>query len=84
MSKHRKLLDRLASKPKDFTWNELVTVLGTLGYELTKGSGSRRKFNRTGTKQPLYLHEPHPNGLLKSYAVRQVVQYLSDEGDLSD
>lgn len=84
MSKHRKLLDRLASNPKDFTWSELVTLLGSFGYELTKGSGSRRKFNRTGTKQPLYLHEPHPSGTLKSYAVKQVVEYLVDEGDLSD
>jgi hypothetical protein len=33
MSKSEKLLARLLSNPKDFTWDELGAVLAHLGYE---------------------------------------------------
>jgi predicted RNA binding protein YcfA (HicA-like mRNA interferase family) len=44
MSKFQKAVDRMLSKPKDFTWQELQTVLGKLGYKEHAGQGSRRKF----------------------------------------
>jgi hypothetical protein len=34
MSKKEKLLRRLLSRPKDFTFNETVTLLGQPGYDL--------------------------------------------------
>ncbi len=38
MSKFEKLLQRLLSKPKDFTYNELNTVLKHLNYTELKNS----------------------------------------------
>ena len=46
MSKRQKLVERLKQRPKDFTWDELSTVLKQLGYQETKAGktgGSRRK-----------------------------------------
>ena len=82
MSKLEKALARLSSKPSDYQWSELVALHAALGYHVEKGSGSRRKFIRTKGKLPLSLHEPHPNGILKAYAVKQVGDYLKSEGDL--
>ncbi len=54
MSKKEKLLERLKAKPKDFTYDELKTLLNYLGfneYNKEKTSGSAVKFvdiyNRT-------------------------------------
>jgi hypothetical protein len=47
MSKIDKLVLRLLSIPRDFTWEELTKLLGLFGFvELKKGKtgGSRRKF----------------------------------------
>jgi len=44
MSKKEKLMARLLSKPKDFTFEELIVLLGCLGYtevNIGKTSGSR-------------------------------------------
>jgi len=47
MSKKEKLLEKLKSKPKDFTYNEAKVILNSLGFvENNKGktSGSRVTF----------------------------------------
>jgi hypothetical protein len=47
MTRKDKLIKRLLSKPKDFTWNELTSLLARLGFEeikTGKTSGSRRRF----------------------------------------
>ena len=81
MGQQQKLLDRLRSHPKDFTWSELKRLLGSLGYEEEAGSGSRRKFvHRNGVV--ISLHEPHPRKELKSYQVRAVLEHLKQEGYL--
>ncbi len=82
MSKLDKALARLSSRPSDYHWSELVALLTALGYHLEQGNGSRRNFIRTKGKLPLSLHEPHPNGILKAYAVKQVMEYLKQEGVL--
>jgi mRNA-degrading endonuclease RelE of RelBE toxin-antitoxin system len=44
MSKHEKLIKRFKSQPKDFTYEEMKTLLNRLGYEEEnkgKTSGSR-------------------------------------------
>ncbi len=83
MSKHEKLLKRLRSKPKDFTWNELATLLGGLGYrEVTGGKtgGSRRRFVHRAAP-PIFLHKPHPGNIVKQYVIKDVLAAL-EEGDL--
>lgn len=80
MSKTEKLLQRLLSIPKDFTWEELVKLLAHFGFEeLKKGKtgGSRRKF-ADAQKRVIILHKPHPGDIVKEYAIKQVIEYLID------
>jgi hypothetical protein len=69
MSKFEKALNRLESRPKDFTWSELQTLMKHFGYVEKKGGGSRRKFIHPVTNAVLSLHEPHPKPQMKSYPI---------------
>ncbi len=80
MSKREKLLKRLASRPKDFTWPELVSLMISLEFEMESGSGSGRKFVNPATEGTLFIHEPHPAKVLKSYQVRDAIHFLKKEG----
>ncbi|TAF43044.1 MAG: type II toxin-antitoxin system HicA family toxin [Sphingobacteriales bacterium] len=78
MSRNSKLLERFLSVPKDLTWEELVKLLSSVGYrELTKGktAGSRRKFV-SGENDMILLHKPHPANIVKSYAIKQIIEHL--------
>ena len=80
MSKFKKSLTRLLNKPKDFTWQELQTIMTQLGYQEKKGGGSRRKFVHVKTKVTISLHESHPKPEMKSYALDIIIEYLKEEG----
>lgn len=80
MSKQEKLLRRLLSKPKDFTWAELVSLMAAFGFEMERSSGSGRKFIYPETEATLFLHEPHPAKVLKPYQVRDTIHLLKTEG----
>lgn len=80
MSKREKLLKRLASRPKDFTWAELVSLMTSLDFEMERASGSGRKFVHPVAESVLYIHEPHPAKVLKSYQVHDAIDYLKKEG----
>lgn len=79
MSKIEKLIERLLSRPKDFTWEEMKKVLKYYGYEeLAKGKtgGLRRKFvNKDNTV--ISLHEPHPQNILKPYQLDILIEHLN-------
>jgi len=80
MSKFEKAIDRLKSEPKDFKWSELKTVLKRFGFKEIQGDGSRVKFYDE-EKGVLFLsHKPHPKPNMKSYAVRQALTFLKDNG----
>lgn len=81
MSKKEKLINRLLLKPKDFTWSELVTVLGCFGFEQMnagKTSGSRVRFTHK-SYPPITLHKPHPMLILKRYQIEEIVSFLKEE-----
>ena len=82
MSSTEKLLEKLTAKPtpRNFSWDNLVTLLVRLGYQEIQGSGSRRKFFRSVTKHSIHLHKPHPGNNLKTYQVNQVIDSLINEG----
>ena len=82
MSKLEKSMSRLLSKPTDFSWQELVTLMNALGFELRTTGGSGRKFIRPETGATLFIHEPHPASILKAYQIRAVIQFLHQEGKL--
>ena len=82
MTRRDKLIGKLRRKPRDFTWNELVTLLEGLGYtEVRRGKtgGSRRRFVHE-TAAMISLHRPHPGNELKAYQVELVLETLSREG----
>lgn len=77
-----KLLERLKSKPKDFTFDEAETLLRCLDYRISnKGrtSGSRVMFV-SASHPPILLHKPHPRKELLSYQVKQLIEVLEQEG----
>ena len=73
MSKLEKEIERLKSKPKDYTYEEAKSLLNKLGYiENNKGktSGSRVIFiNKENIK--IELHKPHPRNVLKMYQIEK-------------
>lgn len=80
MDQHEKLLQRLRSRPRDFRWEQLRTLLRGFGYKEEKGAGSRRRFFNPNTGVTLSLHEPHPRKELKSYQVKAILDHLRQEG----
>ena len=54
-------------KPKDFTFDEMKSLLSYFGYELKQGgAGSGVKFIRDGINDVINFHKPHPSGVLKA------------------
>lgn len=81
MSKLEKMVERLKSNPKDFTFEEMQTLLLALGFSLSnkgKTSGSRVKFFKDDMF--IILHKPHPRKELLSYQMKQIIETLSEEG----
>ena len=80
MGKKEKLIKRLKSKPKDFTFDEMEALLVSLGFvrcKTGKTGGSRVKYLREGV--PVFLHKPHPENILKPYQVNDVLNALRKE-----
>lgn len=83
MSQHEKLLKRLLTKPKDFEWSEVVTLLGHFGFEMYKGTGSSgRKFVHKQSGVFLFLHEPHPEKTIKKCYIKYIIDTLTEGGFL--
>lgn len=78
MSKIEKEIERLKSRPKDFTYDEAKRVLNKFGFiENNKGktSGSRVKFiDKNNTI--IELHKPHPKNVLKAYQINLIISKL--------
>ena len=81
MTRKEKLIKRLLTRPKDFTWHEMRKLLAELGFEEVKTgktSGSRRRFiNSSGII--ISLHKPHPKNILKMYQIEQLIAILNQE-----
>ena len=79
MSKGEKLVKRLITKPNDFTYNELKSLLAHFGYvesQSGKTSGSRVAFINEKDKHIIRLHKPHPGNELKKYQIEQLIEEL--------
>lgn len=82
MGKKDKLIKRLKSKPKDFTFEEAESLLNYLEYSRSdkgKTSGSRVIF-KSEIHAPIMLHKPHPRKELLDYQVKQLIEALEQEG----
>jgi len=78
MSKSDKLVIRFLLRPKDFTYNELKTLLSSFGYKEIQGAGSRVYFAKETHK--IKLHKPHPDNKLKRYQIDLVAKELTNKG----
>lgn len=82
MGQKEKLIKRLKSKPKDFTFEEAESLLKYFSYERSdKGrtSGSRVMFI-SEKYSPILMHKPHPRKELLSYQIKQLIEHLTQEG----
>ena len=80
MGKKEKLIARLKSKPRNFTFDEAKTLLEFFGYYMHnsgKTSGSRVCFSR-GNKV-FRLHKPHPRKELLHYQIIELIDELKGE-----
>ncbi len=81
MGRKEKLIAKLKSRPKDFTFDEMQTLLEALGFSIKnqgKTSGSRVMFIKDNI--PIRLHKPHPRKELLEYQVKQIIEVLQSEG----
>ena len=79
MSQKEKLIKRLKSNPKDFTFEEAKTLLEYLDYHLSnkgKTSGLRVVFIND-KYDTIMFHKPHPSKELKSYQIKQLLEHLN-------
>ena len=82
MGQKEKLIQRLKTKPKDFTFDEAEALLGYLSYIRSnkgKTSGSRVMFI-SEEHEAILLHKPHPQKELKAYQIKQLIEVLEQEG----
>jgi hypothetical protein len=87
MAKFEKLIKRLLSNPKDFTFEELETLLAGFGFKPSKTgstSGSAIRFINHETGQVIRLHKPHPSPVLRQYLVKIIICELKRGGYLND
>ena len=73
MSTKDKLIERFKSLPRDFTFDELVSLFNILGYSIdNKGatSGSRVSFTKENDK--FLIHKPHPGNIVKMYYLKML------------
>lgn len=83
ISTKEKLIKRFKNQPTDFTFDELMRLFTILGFEPNnKGatSGSRVGLMHLEKKLSYTIHKPHPDRFIKSYVMRQLFQYLTENG----
>jgi hypothetical protein len=77
MSRHEKLREKLLRLPKNFTYDEMVTLLGGFGYTEVvrrKTSGSAVMFYNKVSNDKIMFHKPHPDKELKRYILELIIE----------
>ena len=83
MGQKEKLILKLRSNPKTFTFDDAETILGYFTYTRSnkgKTSGSRVMFTSAEYRTKILLHKPHPRKELLEYQVKQLIEQLEQEG----
>lgn len=82
MGQKEKLIERLKAKPKTFTFDDAESLLRYYNYRRSnkgKTSGSRVMF--VSDEHPaILLHKPHPRKELLEYQIKQLLEFLEQEG----
>lgn len=83
MGRKEKLIERFCRLPKDFTYEETLTLMKGFGYEEhTKGatSGSRIRFKNEATGAYVDIHRPHPGSIMKAWMMKTIHEHLRING----
>jgi len=82
LSQKDKLLERLLSRPKDFSFNEVTTLLKGFGYTERKSgkTGSSRVAFVNSDNDYIRIHKPHPRNTLLPYQVINLINDLTERG----
>ena len=83
LGQKEKLIAKLKSNPKTFTFDDAESLLGYFTYHISnKGrtSGSRVMFVSDQYRTKILLHRPHPRKELLEYQVKQLIEHLEQEG----
>ena len=75
--KQRKTYDAIFASPiqRNIVWNDVVSLIKSLGGTVIEGDGSRVRFDLNGVS--LNIHSPHPQKELKRYQVKAVREFLA-------
>ncbi len=85
MSKKEKRLLKLRAipPPKDFPWDELVTVMRAADFKEYCDGGSHYTFEHT-SGFTFGMSKTHPSGILKRYQVEVAIEALRNVGAIGD
>jgi len=79
MGRHEKLIQKLIKLPKNFTYDELITLMKGFGYVATergRSSGSAVMFYNAKLNDKIMFHKPHPAKEIKRYILEMVIEKL--------
>ncbi len=83
MGQKEKLIAKLKSNPKNFSFDDAESLLNCFTYRRSnkgKTSGSRVMFTSDEYKTKILLHKPHPRKELLEYQIKQLIELLEQEG----
>ena len=83
MSQLQKLLKKLLSNSKTFTFEDAESLLSYYGFyrdNMGKTSGSRVRFVSDVYHTQIILHIPHPHKELHPYQIKSIIEILKKEG----
>ena len=81
ISQKDKLIARLKSNPRNFTFDEAKSLLESFGYVMSpsgKTGGSRVCFIKN--QKVFRMHKPHPRKELLAYQIKELINELKQEG----
>lgn len=89
MSKKAKLKQKLFSTPppKDFKWDELITLMRGYGFKESCSNGSHYMFDHNSIDYRVGIVKTHPSGILKRYQVdnaKEAINYIINETGMAD
>ena len=79
-SRHKKTLSEIFKNPvrSDILWNDIVSLLTSLGADISEGSGSRVRIKLNGVRA--VFHRPHPNKETDKGALMSMRRFLENAG----
>jgi hypothetical protein len=85
VSKKDTLLQKIQKKPapKNFTINELDTLMGKCGCKkFSGGRGSSIGYIHEATQRIVIFDGPHPGNELYQYQIKKVLEFLKEIGEI--